>query len=196
MTTNEPPVGAAGTLDDVNIADNEVSFFDILVSAPDDNGNISTVERLDGSLKVAVTEQQETPLQPDDQPFDVSAERVPVDIEAATASEVGVAMVNAGEVFDQSATPGSYAEVDLGPVRKFFDVYYSVGTEEGDIIVEVSADDMNWREHTVLSGADGDINTDGQMLQMTTTYQHVRAKASDDFEDDSVQVVEIVSKGV
>lgn len=193
-TQNEPPIGAEGTLDDVNIADNEVPFFDVLLSAEDADGNVGVVEQTDGSLKVAVQETTQEPLKAEDQPFDVSAERVGVDIEAASGPAVDVGLTEVSPIFAQTSTPGEYAELDTGPVRQVFDIYYDVATTDDSIDVQVSADGTNWRDHTIIDAAD--VNTGGQLLQMTTAYQHVRARAGSAFTDADVQVVEITAKGV
>lgn len=103
-----------------------------------------------------------------------------------------------GENTSPSAGSGSAVEVDTRQENNDIDCAYDVSSgNSGDIVVEVSMSGEfsgeEW-EHTRLSQSDGEVDTGGDLIQINTTYKHVRLYAGSGFSDAEVNELEIVAE--
>lgn len=99
-----------------------------------------------------------------------------------------------------SSGSGNAAQVDLGSFRRGVDVFYDVENDDGDIVVEVATGEDFDDPREWLRVEAGDIDADGEATFATqydrTSYQHVRAYATDDYADGDVNTIEVVARGI
>lgn len=81
------------------------------------------------------------------------------------------------------------------PLATTYSVFYNVGATTDDIKIEGSTDGSSWREldETVASGS---VTTGGDVVNVTTGYEHVRAYAGSSFADSDVTTIEVTAKGL
>lgn len=105
---------------------------------------------------------------------------------------VGVSVNNAAQVSATTSTGGAAnaAAVDLGIHRTKVDLFYDVVDTTGDIVIEVSTDGVAWREYERLTG--DAVITGGEVAQLDTAFQHVRAYAT--HADADVTLLELVGR--
>jgi hypothetical protein len=96
---------------------------------------------------------------------------------------------------DGTAGTSGAAALNLSPLRTEIAVIYDVAATSDDIKIEVSTNGSTWREHpeTVASGS---VVTGGDIVQLSTSSQHVRSYAGAVFADADVNTIETVSKGL